>query len=65
MAAVLLLAMRPNVCTGAESTVAVAWPEATQTALPWTRWWWHGAAVDESNISRLLQEYHRVGLGGV
>lgn len=43
----------------------VAWPEPTQSSRPWTRWWWHGSAVDEANLTRLLEEYDRVGLGGV
>ncbi len=32
---------------------------------PWTRWWWLGSAVDTDNLTRLLEEYQRVGLGGV
>jgi hypothetical protein len=44
---------------------SVDWPEATPTARPWTRWWWHGSAVDPANLTRLLEEYQRVGLGGV
>lgn len=43
----------------------VEWPEPTQTSKPWTRWWWHGSAVDAENITRLLEEYQRAGLGGV
>ena len=43
----------------------IAWPEVTQSARPWTRWWWHGSAVDEKNLTRLLEEYKAVGLGGV
>ncbi|QDU89785.1 hypothetical protein Pla175_31800 [Pirellulimonas nuda] len=42
-----------------------AWPEVTQTARPWTRWWWHGSAVDAPNLTRLLEAYHAAGLGGV
>lgn len=41
------------------------WPEITQTAKPWTRWWWMGNAVDEKNISQLLETYQDAGLGGV
>jgi hypothetical protein len=44
---------------------SLAWPEVTQTARPWTRWWWLGSAVDDANITRLLEEYHKAGLGGV
>ncbi|PZX54012.1 glycosyl hydrolase [Algoriphagus chordae] len=41
------------------------WPEITQSAKPWTRWWWMGNAVDEKNLSKLLETYHDAGLGGV
>lgn len=43
----------------------VAWPEVTKEAKPWTRWWWHGSAVDEKGLSESLQSYSEVGLGGV
>jgi hypothetical protein len=32
---------------------------------PWTRWWWLGSAVDDENLTRLLEMYHAAGLGGV
>ena len=32
---------------------------------PWTRWWWLGSAVDEANLTRLLEVYQQAGLGGV
>ncbi len=41
------------------------WPDITRTMRPWTRWWWLGSAVDEAEITRLLEEYRRAGLGGV
>ncbi|WP_339707271.1 glycosyl hydrolase [Algoriphagus aquimarinus] len=41
------------------------WPEITQNAKPWTRWWWMGNAVDEKNLSKLLETYNDAGLGGV
>jgi hypothetical protein len=43
----------------------LAWPDITQSARPWTRWWWLGNDVDAENITRLLEEYHRAGIGGV
>ncbi len=45
--------------------ISTEWPEITQTAKPWTRWWWMGSAVDEENLSKLLDTYHEAGLGGV
>ncbi len=40
-------------------------PEVTREAKPWTRWWWLGSAVDEENLTRSLEEFAEVGLGGV
>lgn len=44
---------------------AFEWPEITQETRPWTRWWWMGSAIDESNVKRLLEQYRDAGLGGV
>ena len=41
------------------------WPAMTQTAKPWTRWWWMGSAVDNQNLTRLMEQYKQAGLGGV
>lgn len=41
------------------------WPEVTHTAKPWTRWWWPGSAVSESDLSRQLEMFAKAGLGGV
>ena len=42
-----------------------AWPVVTSTMRPWMYWWWPGSAVDQTNLTRQLQRYHDVGLGGV
>ncbi|WP_400191766.1 glycosyl hydrolase [Hymenobacter sp. B81] len=44
---------------------APRWPALTQQAKPWTRWWWQGSAVNEHDLTRLLQQYQQAGLGGV
>jgi len=41
------------------------WPEVKKETRPWTRWWWMGNAVDEKNISSLLNNYSNAGFGGV
>jgi len=41
------------------------WPPITSQAKPWAWWWWHGSAVDQTNITRELQRFHAAGLGGV
>lgn len=43
----------------------VQWPAITQTAKPWTRWWWEGSAVDKKNLSWAMQQYQAAGLGGL
>lgn len=43
----------------------IQWPVVTQTAKPWTRWWWEGSAVDKQNLRWAMQQYQSVGLGGL
>lgn len=43
----------------------IKWPAVTQTARPWTRWWWLGSAVDEKGLTWNLEQYRKAGLGGV
>lgn len=46
-------------------TKVPGWPEITKTQKPWTRWWWHGNAVDMKGLKNCLTTYHEAGLGGV
>lgn len=41
------------------------WPKATETAKPWTRWWWMGNAVDEKGLDKQLTTLNKAGFGGV
>ncbi len=41
------------------------WPPAGREQKPWTRWWWHGSAVDEGNLTRELKILRDAGFGGV
>ena len=41
------------------------WPDVETTMKPWTRWWWHGNAVDKENITNRMEEFAAVGIGGV
>jgi hypothetical protein len=41
------------------------WPPITAQTKPWAWWWWHGSAVDETNIALQLRQFHDAGLGGV
>ena len=51
-----------NLAVKAQNSV---WPEVKKETHPWTRWWWMGNAVDEKNISALLETYQKAGIGGV
>jgi hypothetical protein len=44
---------------------ALGWPAVSSTNKPWTRWWWLGSAVDKPNVTRELEEFAKVGIGGV
>lgn len=53
------------ICIILSTQAQAQWPAVTEQAKPWTRWWWMGSAVDEKNISALLNTYHQAGFGGV
>ena len=46
-------------------TGTITWPEITQESKPWIRWWWHGSAVNEPDLTAALEAYQKTGLGGV
>ncbi len=41
------------------------WPAIGAETKPWTRWWWHGSAVDRASLTAQLESLAAVGLGGV
>jgi hypothetical protein len=41
------------------------WPEPTQSAKPWTRWWWPASAVAPAGITRELESFAAANIGGV
>lgn len=47
------------------SKTGKVWPELSSNNKPWTRWWWMGNAVDKENLTRRLEEFSDVGIGGV
>ena len=68
-AAALLLWLPPQPRAGAQGTRAPAtvrdWPAVTFEMKPWTRWWWHGSAVEPASLTQQLEAIARAGLGGV
>jgi hypothetical protein len=41
------------------------WPSIQREHKPWTRWWWHGSAVDRANLTAELEKFAKAGIGGV
>lgn len=64
LACIVLLLMIFDGTSAARAQVP-AWPDVTSVSRPWTRWWWHGSAVDEPGLKAALEAYREAGLGGV
>jgi hypothetical protein len=47
------------------SAQELSWPEMTRNARPWTRWWWPGSIVSQSDLTAAMQKYKDAGLGGL
>jgi hypothetical protein len=41
------------------------WPAIAREARPWTRWWWHGSAVERASLTKELEALRAAGIGGV
>jgi hypothetical protein len=41
------------------------WPSIVAESKPWTRWWWHGSAVDRGSLTTQLEALAASGIGGV
>ena len=48
-----------------KETGKIEWPAITSETKPWTRWWWHGSAVAEKDLTCMLEAYQKAGLGGM
>jgi hypothetical protein len=43
----------------------ITWPEITRENKPWTRWWWPGSIVTQSDLTSAMETYRKAGLGGM
>ena len=41
------------------------WKPITQQTKPWSRWWWQGNAVNPQDLTFNMENYQKVGLGGL
>ena len=60
-----LLSLFATTTPGPAADDPLAWPPITSQTKPWVWWWWHGSAVDKTNLTHELQRFHDAGLGGV
>jgi alpha-L-rhamnosidase len=67
--ALLLLVAAPafmeSMNTTAQQNQVRGWPSIAAETKPWTRWWWHGSAVERPSLSAQLQALAAAGIGGV
>ncbi len=52
-------------CHSQSNKNVTTWPKITNETKPWSRWWWMGSAVDESNLTDLMVKYRNAGFGGL
>ena len=60
-----LLCAPLGAATGPVQEPPSVWPEVTNSAKPWTRWWWPASAVDKANLTKQLEAIAASGIGGV
>lgn len=53
------------IVVGPDASGQVKWPQITQQAKPWTRWWWLGSEVNKKDLTTVMQQYRDAGLGGL
>lgn len=41
------------------------WRPITKETKPWTRWWWMGNAVNQKELTTVMEQYQKAGLGGL
>ncbi|MBN1783141.1 glycoside hydrolase family 2 protein [bacterium] len=41
------------------------WPQVTRQCRPWTRWWWQGSSVNKKDLTAVMENYKKAGLGGL
>lgn len=62
--AILLLTYSPSQ-SQSKATQKPGWPQITQEAKPWSRWWWMGNSVNPSDLKAAMEAYSKAGLGGL
>ena len=64
-AAVVSLLICQHAAVAVPGQSAAVWPAASNESKAWTRWWWHGSAVDPVNLTSELEALWSAGIGGI
>ncbi len=66
VAAILLILLFSASCTSSDAGgPKPEWPQVSNVTKPWTRWWWHGSAVDQAGLTANMEDLRQAGFGGV
>jgi len=52
-------------CNEPQKGPTPSWPSTTNETHPWTRWWWHGSAVNAEDLTSNMEQLHEAGFGGL
>ena len=66
MTGVILSLLLLFACSNKQTTgLEPEWPEKTNETQPWIRWWWHGSAVNATDLTANMEVLKDAGFGGV
>lgn len=52
-------------CNSVKKGETPKWPDTTHETHPWTRWWWHGSAVNAKDLTANMEQLQEAGFGGL
>lgn len=61
----LFIMMSVSLTANCQPNANLNWPALTKETKPWSRWWWEGSAVNNKDLTALMEKYHAAGLGGL
>ena len=64
-AALIISIITIGSASGQQPGQVPGWPQITQEAKPWSRWWWMGNSVNPADLKAAMEAYSKAGLGGL
>lgn len=66
MALICALLVGELICSPCAGATETDWPaSASPQTKAWTRWWWHGNAVEPHDLTAEMEKYAAAGIGGL